>query len=271
MVGAIVGVQPFGGRARSGTGPKAGGPNYLYRLVQVPGELPRHAADFGPQVLDPEPFNHNLAETRFRQCSRKSFRDREAEIMPQLNKLADGSARDCSGICEIARSLLTAPHPLPGPTGEDDQLHYAARGLVAILPIDDQAVWWCRVIAVLATGNVPVLVDAETRVREVFSGLSEQVFYATKRQVSELFANRHLRLVICGAEDSVAEWSKQKLAQLDGSIVPYLSVVDHHQLVRLLLQEKVISIDTTAAGGNVTLLNATARDEGLQPMHGASL
>ncbi|MFT7307006.1 MAG: hypothetical protein ACI9P7_002276, partial [Candidatus Azotimanducaceae bacterium] len=36
-------------------------------------------------------------------------------------------------------------------------------------------------------------------------------------------------------------------------------------------QEKVISIDTTAAGGNATLLNATVRDEGLQPMHGASL
>ncbi|MEC8208268.1 MAG: L-glutamate gamma-semialdehyde dehydrogenase, partial [Pseudomonadota bacterium] len=29
MIGAIVGVQPFGGRGLSGTGPKAGGPNYL--------------------------------------------------------------------------------------------------------------------------------------------------------------------------------------------------------------------------------------------------
>ncbi len=29
MIGAVVGVQPFGGRGRSGTGPKAGGPHYL--------------------------------------------------------------------------------------------------------------------------------------------------------------------------------------------------------------------------------------------------
>jgi RHH-type proline utilization regulon transcriptional repressor/proline dehydrogenase/delta 1-pyrroline-5-carboxylate dehydrogenase len=29
MIGAVVGVQPFGGMGLSGTGPKAGGPDYL--------------------------------------------------------------------------------------------------------------------------------------------------------------------------------------------------------------------------------------------------
>ena len=33
MIGAVVGVQPFGGEGLSGTGPKAGGPNYLMRFV----------------------------------------------------------------------------------------------------------------------------------------------------------------------------------------------------------------------------------------------
>jgi RHH-type proline utilization regulon transcriptional repressor/proline dehydrogenase/delta 1-pyrroline-5-carboxylate dehydrogenase len=32
MIGAVVGVQPFGGRGLSGTGPKAGGPNYVQRF-----------------------------------------------------------------------------------------------------------------------------------------------------------------------------------------------------------------------------------------------
>ncbi len=32
MIGAVVGSQPFGGSGLSGTGPKAGGPNYLHRL-----------------------------------------------------------------------------------------------------------------------------------------------------------------------------------------------------------------------------------------------
>ena len=33
MIGAVVGTQPFGGSHLSGTGPKAGGPNYLRRLA----------------------------------------------------------------------------------------------------------------------------------------------------------------------------------------------------------------------------------------------
>ena len=33
MIGAVVGVQPFGGTGLSGTGPKAGGPHYLTRFT----------------------------------------------------------------------------------------------------------------------------------------------------------------------------------------------------------------------------------------------
>jgi RHH-type proline utilization regulon transcriptional repressor/proline dehydrogenase/delta 1-pyrroline-5-carboxylate dehydrogenase len=33
MIGAVVGTQPFGGTKLSGTGPKAGGPNYLRRFT----------------------------------------------------------------------------------------------------------------------------------------------------------------------------------------------------------------------------------------------
>jgi RHH-type transcriptional regulator, proline utilization regulon repressor / proline dehydrogenase / delta 1-pyrroline-5-carboxylate dehydrogenase len=33
QIGAVVGAQPFGGEGLSGTGPKAGGPHYLYRFA----------------------------------------------------------------------------------------------------------------------------------------------------------------------------------------------------------------------------------------------
>ena len=62
MVGAVVGSQPFGGRGLSGTGPKAGGPLYLFRLqqqqaLQIPAQqiiLPgptgeRNLLDIGPR------------------------------------------------------------------------------------------------------------------------------------------------------------------------------------------------------------------------------
>jgi RHH-type proline utilization regulon transcriptional repressor/proline dehydrogenase/delta 1-pyrroline-5-carboxylate dehydrogenase len=33
QIGAVVGVQPFGGEGLSGTGPKAGGPHYLLNFA----------------------------------------------------------------------------------------------------------------------------------------------------------------------------------------------------------------------------------------------
>ena len=46
IVGAVVGVQPFGGEGLSGTGPKAGGPLYVDRLTRDPGD-----ADFATREL----------------------------------------------------------------------------------------------------------------------------------------------------------------------------------------------------------------------------
>ena len=50
IVGAVVGVQPFGGHRLSGTGPKAGGPLYLPRLTRDPGDLPHGARGAGSDV-----------------------------------------------------------------------------------------------------------------------------------------------------------------------------------------------------------------------------
>lgn len=52
VVGAVVGVQPFGGEGLSGTGPKAGGPLYLHRLLATG---PRPALRLGEPTLLPGP------------------------------------------------------------------------------------------------------------------------------------------------------------------------------------------------------------------------
>ena len=44
QIGAVVGVQPFGGEGLSGTGPKAGGPSYLARFLRNSDVLPRVAS-----------------------------------------------------------------------------------------------------------------------------------------------------------------------------------------------------------------------------------
>ncbi|MBS0521888.1 MAG: bifunctional proline dehydrogenase/L-glutamate gamma-semialdehyde dehydrogenase PutA, partial [Proteobacteria bacterium] len=48
LIGAVVGVQPFGGHGLSGTGPKAGGPLYLLRLLS---KRPLHAVETTEQEL----------------------------------------------------------------------------------------------------------------------------------------------------------------------------------------------------------------------------
>jgi RHH-type proline utilization regulon transcriptional repressor/proline dehydrogenase/delta 1-pyrroline-5-carboxylate dehydrogenase len=50
MIGAVVGSQPFGGEGLSGTGPKAGGPDYVARLA-APAPAPALAGPAGPADL----------------------------------------------------------------------------------------------------------------------------------------------------------------------------------------------------------------------------
>jgi RHH-type proline utilization regulon transcriptional repressor/proline dehydrogenase/delta 1-pyrroline-5-carboxylate dehydrogenase len=53
IVGAVVGVQPFGGLGLSGTGPKAGGPHYLARFAHERCISVNIAAQGGdPQLLN---------------------------------------------------------------------------------------------------------------------------------------------------------------------------------------------------------------------------
>ncbi|MBV6271761.1 trifunctional transcriptional regulator/proline dehydrogenase/L-glutamate gamma-semialdehyde dehydrogenase [Alcaligenaceae bacterium CGII-47] len=56
IVGAVVGVQPFGGQGLSGTGPKAGGPLYLQRLLaRSPGGLPSACGNNAEPIVLPGP------------------------------------------------------------------------------------------------------------------------------------------------------------------------------------------------------------------------
>jgi RHH-type proline utilization regulon transcriptional repressor/proline dehydrogenase/delta 1-pyrroline-5-carboxylate dehydrogenase len=58
QIGAVVGSQPFGGEGLSGTGPKAGGPDYLTRFraaVEAEGGVAVTAPDLAPKALEEMP------------------------------------------------------------------------------------------------------------------------------------------------------------------------------------------------------------------------
>ena len=96
QIGAIVGSQPFGGEGLSGTGPKAGGPNYLQRFTREQG--------FGAESVVRE--NAISAET--------------------VQKTIDLK-------CAAFEPRLFDRLELPGPTGESNQLSRYSKGVVLCL------------------------------------------------------------------------------------------------------------------------------------------
>jgi RHH-type transcriptional regulator, proline utilization regulon repressor / proline dehydrogenase / delta 1-pyrroline-5-carboxylate dehydrogenase len=65
IIGAVVGVQPFGGCGLSGTGPKAGGPHYLSRFASERVRTDNITAQGGNAALfclDPEPVSEGQSE-----------------------------------------------------------------------------------------------------------------------------------------------------------------------------------------------------------------
>ncbi len=124
MVGAVVGVQPFGGEGLSGTGPKAGGPLYLYRLLAsrpdaaVQTTLERHDARYAQDA----------------QVKALITRPHQA-----LTEWAAGRP-ELKALCEhyLALSQSGVQRTLPGPTGERNTYTLLPRERVLCLADNEQ-------------------------------------------------------------------------------------------------------------------------------------
>ena len=118
MIGAVVGVQPFGGEGLSGTGPKAGGPNYLRRLVHA-AAMPASPPCAGAVALPGPTGESNTLYLRPRErvaCIAAA----EADLLAQV-QLATG----LGSIAVVAQGVL----------GERVQRAVGARCEVAIDPL----------------------------------------------------------------------------------------------------------------------------------------
>ncbi|CCJ83831.1 Transcriptional repressor of PutA and PutP / Proline dehydrogenase (Proline oxidase) / Delta-1-pyrroline-5-carboxylate dehydrogenase [Cronobacter dublinensis 582] len=124
MVGAVVGVQPFGGEGLSGTGPKAGGPLYLYRLLAsrpeaaVQTTLERHDARYAQDA----------------QVKTLITRPHQA-----LTEWAAGRP-ELRALCEhyLTLSQSGVQRTLPGPTGERNTYTLLPRERVLCLADNEQ-------------------------------------------------------------------------------------------------------------------------------------
>ncbi|MGL5736045.1 MAG: bifunctional proline dehydrogenase/L-glutamate gamma-semialdehyde dehydrogenase PutA, partial [Beijerinckiaceae bacterium] len=108
VIGAVVGVQPFGGRGLSGTGPKAGGPLYLGRLVQ---NAPKNVLQRSERPVDP-------AITAFIAWLRSYATPDDADHAEKVARLTP----------------LAVEIDLPGPVGERNHYRLHPRGIIYIAP-----------------------------------------------------------------------------------------------------------------------------------------
>jgi RHH-type proline utilization regulon transcriptional repressor/proline dehydrogenase/delta 1-pyrroline-5-carboxylate dehydrogenase len=100
QIGAIVGSQPFGGEGLSGTGPKAGGPNYVKRFT---------------------------------------FKETQFNTLPVGAKADPKTVQDALNTMSAKRRPRLSSELLPGPTGESNQLSIFGRGTVLCLGPTAQA------------------------------------------------------------------------------------------------------------------------------------
>lgn len=121
---------------------------------------------------------------------------------------------------------------LPGPTGETNTLHFAPRGRLLCLGGDGDSELEAQIQRVRETGNLPVLLGD----RDVPAALDDPALNG---------------VVIDGAKRAEVAVA---LAHRPGAILPLLSIKDPTDRY---LVERVVTIDTTAAGGNASLLAST--------------
>ncbi|WP_420862959.1 bifunctional proline dehydrogenase/L-glutamate gamma-semialdehyde dehydrogenase PutA [Algirhabdus cladophorae] len=122
QIGAIVGSQPFGGTGLSGTGPKAGGPNYLNRFRATPALL-----DLDPVIHLPGPTGEsNTLHIKPRGaffCAGPTDADRHAQKAlvhghgcPVTSNMADAHAvlfwGEADAACELRQTLAAQDGPI---------------------------------------------------------------------------------------------------------------------------------------------------------------
>jgi len=222
IVGAVVGVQPFGGEGKSGTGPKAGGPLYLKRLQKN-----------APPLL-------------------QRARHSNAALDALMGWMQANGHGDVAVLAEgyTITSLDGVSIDLPGPTGERNVLGFTPRGAILCAAGDTKGLL-NQLAAVLATGN-RALVLADSR-DQVLGSLPAEVKERVRFIGDAELGSFDVQMAL--VESGVKGQLQVKLAARQGAIV---GIVDTRpgEPVALwrLVAERALCVNTTAAGGNASLM-----------------
>ncbi len=237
QIGAIVGSQPFGGEGLSGTGPKAGGPHYVRRFMK------------GRKV-------ERVAEPYARKVDGKKLQG----LVDKLNTLAlpdaEGRSKALTSVFgDVPVSLDRHSEELPGPTGELNKLTNHPRGVVLCLGPDAETALEQALMA-LAQGNRVVIAApdvGEVANKAVAAGLPV-VSVEGLVEPEALAGVTGFQAVVSCAGQPLLKMYRQALARRDGALIP---LITEHTLDQRYVIERHLCVDTTAAGGNASLIAAS--------------
>lgn len=257
QIGAVVGVQPFGGEGLSGTGPKAGGPHYLGRLTKnssAPPEIQTFVQTEKNEKLtiDSDDIFRMIEVTQGAAdawATETTQEDRNQQVRHALSLVSPNYNREQPEIF-VDQSIS-----LPGPTGETNTMTLYPRGVLVSFGAESKPVFLRQIELALSAGNG--LIVAETLALQQFLQELEQVADALPANLLS-FENYDTAIsLITHPIDGVivdGEW-RTRIADLvcrrDGPILPILSAFNKPER---FYHERTLTIDTTAAGGNASLL-----------------
>jgi len=243
VIGAVVGVQPFGGEGLSGTGPKAGGPLYLQRLLAMrPGGMP---ATLASSLLEDAPGGAALQDHPV--AALEACRDWFATL--------GDTAAAARCVTYLHGVLAGATALLPGPTGERNTYTLGARGTVLCVSATDGGAR-AQLAAALATGNRAVFIGAAGA--QLVASLPQALRSRASAQTDE---SGDFDTVLFEGDSDELHALIRRVAQRPGPIVSVQGVAsgalqngaDDYALERLLT-ERSVSVNTAAAGGNASLM-----------------
>ncbi len=252
QIGAVVGVQPFGGEGLSGTGPKAGGPHYLKALVQRPREDSETTPTLVDGAIDSELAQH-LTESAgvyaaWNECNR-------VDVVNAALKTVDFASGDVREEVREITKLAAGNSELPGPTGEANTLKLRGRGVALCLGDDNDGA--IQALKAIAAGNLAVCERSEdvSVLEEALDagGAPRGVLYVHDGPLPRAALMDDAVRLVCfdGGNEGLAMIEKA-LAERPGSIIPIVSANDAPWRY---CAERTLTINTTAAGGDVRLLS----------------
>ncbi len=270
MIGAVVGVQPFGGRGMSGTGPKAGGPFYLWRLLQQHQDgqgQEKTIAISEPDILQDVECQDSLALRNGRQWSKETVERRVERVTEWFEARYAQPFDQYQDLLELVVRLQSEPRVLTGVTGELNELHLEPRGLIFVIAENERHRLSAlkQVLVALLAGNQVVRVrlgDGNNRPSEMpelpmldnRSPVYQEIDLDSWRMLEQFLQTQAMDGVAVAGSIDIVQRLDRLLCKKTGPLVPLITETALPVLLLRLTVEKLVSTDTTASGGNASLL-----------------